>query len=328
MIIGQWGRAERRRKHTIGEHLARARLFGRLGEWLGPTLDGNPVLWLEWHRRRPSGFAAVIWSAYGLLSVGSSALAIANAWSHTIPWSDVVPVMVAILQVVIGLLLVSVTSPTGLTEERVRGSLDVLLATPLPTAVIVWGKWWGAYRSVIWLALPPTFIAVVLPVEFTRWVGPFLVLVLVLAYGAALNSLGLFLATWIPQVGRVLGLCVSAYVGVTVGIMALVITFVPHTNEAEKVALWTVMASPPCGVGFLTATIAQPSMDEWPTAAFAAFFWTLEYATAAGVLLLATLLIFDRCLGRLPDRWAPRRLAPATKRLSLKPAAVILNDST
>src|SRR6185437_8963446 len=33
----------------------RLALIGRIARWLpGPALDGNPVLWREWHRSRPS----------------------------------------------------------------------------------------------------------------------------------------------------------------------------------------------------------------------------------------------------------------------------------
>ena len=29
--------------------------------WAGPSLDGNPVLWREWHRNQPSRLARVMW---------------------------------------------------------------------------------------------------------------------------------------------------------------------------------------------------------------------------------------------------------------------------
>ena len=37
------------------------------------------------------------------------------------------------IQLLFGLLILSATAPTSLAEERVRGSLDVLLTTPLST---------------------------------------------------------------------------------------------------------------------------------------------------------------------------------------------------
>ena len=59
------------------------------------------------------------------------------------------------LHATFGLLLVSLFAPTVLAEERVRGSLDVLMTTPLPTDRIVLSKWWGAYRAVPALAILP-----------------------------------------------------------------------------------------------------------------------------------------------------------------------------
>ena len=50
---------------------------------------------------------------------------------------------------------VSLFAPTVLAEERVRGSLDVLMTTPLSTDRIVLAKWWGAYRVVPALAILP-----------------------------------------------------------------------------------------------------------------------------------------------------------------------------
>lgn len=67
------------------------------------------------------------------------------------------------------------------------GSLDVLLATPLATASVLWGKWWGAYRNVILMAILPGLIAC-LSCRGGRWSGPPLVVGLVLAYGAAFRT--------------------------------------------------------------------------------------------------------------------------------------------
>ena len=50
-------------------------------------------------------------------------------------------------QVSLGLLLLSVGAATSLAEERVRGSLDVLLSTPMSTRSILAGKWWGSFRA-------------------------------------------------------------------------------------------------------------------------------------------------------------------------------------
>ena len=58
--------------------------------------------------------------------------------------------MIGAFQVAVGLLLLSVGAATSLAEERVRGSLDVLLSTPMSTRSILAGKWWG--RSGRWAA--------------------------------------------------------------------------------------------------------------------------------------------------------------------------------
>ena len=58
-----------------------------------------------------------------------------------------------------GLLLLSVSAATSLAEERARGSLDVLLATPLSTRSILDGKWWGAFRQVRHILVWPAVTA-------------------------------------------------------------------------------------------------------------------------------------------------------------------------
>ena len=115
----------------------------------GPTLDHNPVLWREWHRARPSRSARLIGSLYGALAVFFSAAAILSpGMGNEAAWVNG-------LQVAIGLFLLSVTAATSLAEERVRGSLDVLLTTTLTTRQIVLGKWIGTYRAVPLLAILP-----------------------------------------------------------------------------------------------------------------------------------------------------------------------------
>src|SRR6516162_11186326 len=55
LVIRQAGRGEATRRadrHTGARRGPLARLSRLLPS---PSLDGNPVLWREWHRRRPSG---------------------------------------------------------------------------------------------------------------------------------------------------------------------------------------------------------------------------------------------------------------------------------
>ena len=106
-------------------------------------------------------------------------------------WGRELGAVVNGLQVAAGLLLLSVSAATSLAEERQRGSLDVLMATPLPTRSIVWGKWWGAFRARA-AAADPAGAARPPPCRLYTghlW-GVALMAALILAYGAAITSLG------------------------------------------------------------------------------------------------------------------------------------------
>ena len=118
----------------------------------GPRLDDNPVLWREWHRTRPTRLGRIVMTLYvGLAGVFSLGMILTK--------SPDVAGWVNGFQVFAGLLILSVTASTTLAEERVRGSLDVLMTTPISTAQIIWGKWLGTYRLVPALAVLPAVVA-------------------------------------------------------------------------------------------------------------------------------------------------------------------------
>src|SRR5262249_41876269 len=142
-----------------------------------PLLDENPVLWREWQRKRPSAWSRGIWRLYALLCIVFSLMAILSKY---------IAPGVNGFQISIGLLLASIGAATALAEERVQGSLDVVLATPLSTREIVLGKWWGAFRPIPWLAILPTLVLLGLGF-FRGWFGGIvrapLVGTLVVTYG-------------------------------------------------------------------------------------------------------------------------------------------------
>ena len=293
----------------LGEPAKRTRRFTLLGrrpgpstgsvlEWLpGPSLEGNPVLWREWHRNRPSGWVRLIWGLYIAASILLSLYFIVNSLSGDRTARDMAAVFNG-LQVTVGLLMLSVSAANSLAEERARGSLDVLLTTPLPTATIVLGKWWGAFRIVPLLAVLPFWVAAAVSVSTEHFLGPFLVSAITLAYGAALTSLGLALATWLDRPGRATAACVGAYALVTVG--AVPLAFLLFRNGHVNCGGFA-MASPFYGTGFLTAMIGGtggPDADYLGIVAWGAL-WTVVYAGAAAGLLGATLATFDRRLGRI-----------------------------
>ncbi|MDR3632975.1 MAG: ABC transporter permease subunit [Isosphaeraceae bacterium] len=309
----QAGRSSGTRK-VVSQRSFLARLWQRLP---GPSLDGNPVLWREWHRSRPSRLTRLLWWAYfGSLSYGG-AYSVSEIYQNGVRLGPNLGIFVILLGVGLGLLLLSVTAASSLSEERTRGSLDVLLATPLATRTILWGKWWGAYRVVPLLAFWPAVAMAAfafgkrsaLPVgtpagfystPYSSAAGVFAVVLMaliVLVHGAALTSLGLALATWVPRQGRAVGFCVAAYVMVAIGWMILIIVLFPNGPKAAE------------PLGSLSPVFASVNLCEQMvfrhndmTETFAVTsVWLLLVAGFAAGLYVLTLATFDRCLGRTSD---------------------------
>src|SRR5205823_3753875 len=140
----------------------------------------------------------------------------------------------------------------------------------------------------------------------------------VLSYGAAVTSLGLALATWVPRVDRALVLSAAVSVLVTVAVVPL--SF--FLFQDQRLGLAMASASPLLGVGALTSVMATASTAEWPRYVAAALFWSLVYVGLALGLLWATIASFDRCLGRIATRSAKaareqERPAPLVPALTL-----------
>ncbi|WP_422926889.1 ABC transporter permease subunit [Singulisphaera sp. PoT] len=243
------------------------------------------------------------------------------------------------LIVTLGFLLVAVGSPTALAEERVRGSLDILLSTPLSTRSILLGKWRGAYRIVPWLTVFPMASAIAmvcltptssqpakpLPAGMMA-VGDDLMLVdrglyllvalsQTLSMGAVITSLGLALATWTSRVGRAIAANVAIYLVFAVlwplGMAILAETLdLPSVLglDVEYEVLFAGGTSP-----FVDALGRDISLLADLTQINRGFLLELEMAWSLIFLVVAYLLFefsvrtFDRRLGRIPDRGAGRR---------------------
>jgi hypothetical protein len=218
------------------------------------------------------------------------------------------------LQVSIGMLLLSVTAATSLSEERVRGSLDVLMTTRLSTREIVLGKWLGTFRLVPSLAVLPVLVALCSDPSKPHYIPTVLLtLLFVFTCGAAITGLGLAMATWCARLGRAVALTVSVYVLVAVGWMFMGAWF-RRGPDGEGL----MMASPFFFAGELAADICSPGSGrqhiEW------AVFWTVIYGMAALMFLGATLASFNRCLGRVE---AGLPLTRRRMRREAKPARVM-----
>src|SRR5205823_6197582 len=67
VVIRQAGQGEATRR-TAPPAAGRRGPLARLARLLpSPSLDGNPVLWREWHRRRPSRWSVAVWGLFGVL---------------------------------------------------------------------------------------------------------------------------------------------------------------------------------------------------------------------------------------------------------------------
>jgi ABC-type transport system involved in multi-copper enzyme maturation permease subunit len=257
------------------------------------VLDANPVLWREWHRTRSSRWARLIIGVYvGLAATFTCFAALPSS-------QGAVAAFVNGFQVSIGLLFLSVSAATSLAEERARGSLDVVMATPLPTWQIVLGKWLGAFRFVLLLTILPAALGVgIVGKDYVRWPSVVLMVAYVICYGAAVVSFGLAMATWVPTLGRSVGLTVTLYVICTVGLLFAALEL--HGGGGRGIA----MGSSFFGAGEMAIELKETghSFHSMPWA----ILWTSFYACAAVGLLVATLASFNRCLGRASER----RLAP------------------
>jgi ABC-type transport system involved in multi-copper enzyme maturation permease subunit len=272
--------------------------------WLLPTpsLDDDPVLWREWHRRRPSRWSVAVWGLFGMLSVLFGLWGVVCALGGGGPGGRDIGAVISGAHVAAGLLLLSVSAATSLAEERQRGCLDVLLATPLSTRSIVLGKWRGAFRGVWPLLVLPILISAALVTRTGIILGPVLIGGLVVAYGATITSLGLALATWLPRMGRVIALTAGLYLVVLITAIPLGMIFLGDgPNQAGQ---GFASASPFWGVGYSSALFAGTGgpRSEVGMQVVWLVLWIVAYGLVAWGLRLATLATFNRCLGRMDGK--------------------------
>jgi hypothetical protein len=147
------------------------------------------------------------------------------------------------------------------------------------------------------LAVPPALTTAAVAWRHGHWSGVLLVTGLVIAYGAALTSLGLALATWVPRLSRAVGLCVAAHVGITVGwpVFALLLT----RNTSGITGPGLASFSPFVGVLLPTVAMHRPPLSGWTDVVVWVCFWMLVNVLVAAVLLKAVFITFNRCLGRM-----------------------------
>ena len=205
----------------------------------GPRLDDNPVLWREWHRTRPTRLGRIVMALYvGLAGVFSLGMILTK--------SPDVAGWVNGFQVFAGLLILSVTASTALAEERVRGSLDVLMTTPISTAQIIWGKWLGTYRLVPALAVLPASRARRCVERYQDVADRRVDRCVYSLRGAAVTSFGLVMAMWCPRLGRAVALSVTIYALIGVGWLFLALMLFGPLGEGMAMAspfVWSAVVT-------------------------------------------------------------------------------------
>ena len=248
--------------------------------------------------------------SYFAISIGFSALAVEDSFRTPNPDRGLLPAYVVAFQVAIGMMLLLIPAALATAEERSRGSLDILLTTPISSSSIVLAKWWGVYRQIPQIVALPAIAAAALAWRAPGrepWVNVALLIAEILAMGAAWTSLGLALSTWIPRVGRSVSTAVACYTLEALALPVLALSLFSRSaslNSGHALA----MISPFYASFDLTIGIELPRYIEhlipWGLA------WLVFHLLVAGLLLLATLATFNARLGRIPERSRPRRLAP------------------
>ncbi|MDB5352416.1 MAG: hypothetical protein JWN86_3663 [Planctomycetota bacterium] len=314
----------------------------------GPPLDGNPVLWREWHRKRPTRWTGRFWTLYAVASTAASLFAIFAYFAN--PGGigpDELAGVVNGCGVSIGLLLLTISATTSLAEERDRGSLDVIMTTPLPTATILWGKWWGTYAMVPRLAILPVWVSAGIALVSGNWLAPFAMLGLILAYSAFITSLGLGLAIWIPRLGRAIGTGIFLYLMLSIclyfarhvfvrsdisspgGAMTVtgptgVTVYFNNYPGSEHAWDWLNLGIPLLGIyettrwaGHVPAWWQTSDLPLYVFGTNTAYGWTPVwigvYVAFSAWLMLASIASFDRFLGRMTTHLrlnAPSRADP------------------
>jgi ABC-type Na+ efflux pump permease subunit len=210
--------------------------------------------------------------------------------------------------------MIAAVAPMSMSEERLRGSLDLLASTMLSSRAIVVGKWLGTLRLVFLLLAGPGLVTLALatshltPSAIPAWatqgsivqlsIGTRIavfatVLLTIIAHGALLTSLGLFLAIWLERQSRAIAINVCALIILAVGwpLVAIAIGGGPGSDRF-------MMLSPLFGVIELMEGLAAPwryvnrALHGWTV------FWDAEVAVLALGLLWLSVGIFDGCFGR------------------------------
>ena len=168
------------------------------------------------------------------------------------------------------------------------------------------------------LAILPIWVAAGAAMVTDGVLGLVLMIGLILAYAAAITSLGLAVATWIPRLGRVITVCVVSYLLISLGwplfldvLPALPFALNPLRGQLDYDGL--CLASPYFGIYATTEwasrlSFASSDYSPWGYGSSLAhedpkwpLIWIGVDLAIPTILAMAISLTFDRCLGRMTE---------------------------
>ncbi len=263
-------------------------------------LDRDPVAWYERHRRQPTPWMRNMIATYFLFAILFGGLGIFEGlWPRLGVSYGWFSCYVVAFSVAIGLPLNLLAGATAMSDERARGSLDVLLATPVATRRIVLAKWWASFRPVVLLLPIPTLVVLPLAWQTGHWGEAALIPASIILWSASATSIGLALATWIHRPNRAVAAAVAVYV---LGSLGWPVTVIALTGGWGLLCWGLTTVSPYYNAYFATEILANPNVNFPIDLHWICLSWVVLHALTAGGLLVAILATFDRAQGRVRER--------------------------
>ncbi|MFL5331237.1 MAG: hypothetical protein ACJ8C4_20290 [Gemmataceae bacterium] len=307
------------------------------------VLNRNPLLWYEWHRKRPTRASRLINLLFALAMIGSSIWAACLLWEPSVfRFNHFAAVGIIDIQICVSILLLITFAVASISDFTAQKQPDVLLATPLTTRAIVWAKWLSVARLIPkWLLLPLVllFIASVADVREYRspnsiwWISQverrlaayFIEFTLHAAHLFActlmLVSFGLFAAVWMGKFAHAIGVTI----GVSIWIFAIWPLLI-YSAHAEHQNLFTLVLAASSPISVQEMVSADTFWSNWvfnlndQTENAEVLYWTgvmgwtLFYAAASIALFFMTVHSFNVRIRRVPETGLARKKLPPWER--------------